>query len=44
MDPRIRFLMVLASAIKNGAVKTIKQAMAFAKESLEKLIKILLIK
>ena len=31
MDPRIRFLMVLASAIKNGAVKTIKQAMAFAK-------------
>ena len=28
---KIRFLITLASAIKNGAVKTIKQAMAFAK-------------
>ena len=31
MDPRLRFLMALTSAIRNGAVKTIKQAMAFAK-------------
>jgi len=31
MDPRIRFLIALGSAIRNGAVKTIKQAMAFAK-------------
>ena len=31
MDPRIRFLIALGSAIKNGAVKTIKQAMDFAK-------------
>mgnify|MGYP003655287389 CR=1 FL=1 len=31
MDPRIRFLIALGSAVKNGAVKTIKQAMAFAK-------------
>ena len=28
---KIKFLITLASAIKNGAVKTIKQAMAFAK-------------
>ena len=32
----IRFLMVLASAIRNGAVKTIKQAMAFAKQQFGK--------
>ena len=31
MDPRIRFLIALGSAIRNGAVKTIQQAMAFAK-------------
>ena len=28
---KIQFLITLASAIKNGAVKTIQQAMAFAK-------------
>ena len=36
MDPRLRFLMVLTSAIRNGAVKTIKQAMAFAKQQFGK--------
>jgi len=36
MDPRVRFLMALGSAIRNGAVKTIKQAMAFAKQQFGK--------
>jgi len=36
MDPRLRFLMALTSAIRNGAVKTIKQAMAFAKQQFGK--------
>ena len=31
MSAKIRFLIALTSAIKNGAVKTIQQAMAFAK-------------
>ena len=32
----IRFLIALGSAVKNGAVKTIKQAMAFAKQQFGK--------
>ena len=39
MDPRVRFLMVLASAIRNGAVKTIQQAMAFAEQQFGKIDK-----
>ena len=39
MDPRIRFLMALTSAIRNGAVKTIKQAMAFAEQQFGKIDK-----
>ena len=34
---KIRFLITLASAIKNGAVKTIRQAMAFAKQQFGKI-------
>ena len=39
MDPRLRFLMALSSAIRNGAVKTIKQAMAFAEQQFGKIDK-----
>ena len=39
MDPRIRFLIALTSAIRNGAVKTIKQAMNFAKQEFGKVDK-----
>ena len=36
---RIKFLIALGSAIKNGAVKTIKQAMAFAEQQFGKIDK-----
>ena len=36
---KIKFLIALASAIKNGAVKTIKQAMAFAEQQFGKIDK-----
>ena len=39
MDPRIRFLIALGSAIRNGAVKTIKQAMNFAEQQFGKIDK-----
>ena len=36
---RIKFLIALTSSIKNGAVKTIKQAMAFAEQQFGKIDK-----
>ena len=34
---KIKFLITLASAIKNGAVKTIKQAIGFAKREFDEI-------
>jgi len=39
MSARIKFLIALGSAIRNGAVKTIKQAMAFAEQQFGKIDK-----
>ena len=39
MTGRIKFLIALGSAIRNGAVKTIKQAMAFAEQQFGKIDK-----
>jgi hypothetical protein len=39
MDPRIRFLIALGNLIKNGAVKTVKQAMNFAEQQFGKIDK-----
>ena len=36
---KIKFLIALGSAIRNGAVKTIKQAMAFAEQQFGKIDK-----
>ena len=39
MSARVKFLIALGSAIRNGAVKTIKQAMAFAEQQFGKIDK-----